>query len=344
MTVQPDPPVCRQRLLADFLKRNGCAAAALVPLADDCSFRRYFRLAGRGLLVMDAPPDREDVRPFVAVAGLLAGLDYSVPRIDAVDADNGFLLIEDLGDATFTRALAAGADERALYRLATDLLVDLHRRDPGGIAGAANLPRYSDGKLLDEAMLFVDWYLDAGLGLRLPDSARAAYGGAWSDCMTLVRQSPETLVLRDYHVDNLMVLNQRDGLRGCGLLDFQDAVIGPASYDLVSLLQDSRRDIAPEVVDDMLQQYLSAFGDSVDPAQFMSSYRALGAQRALKVFGIFTRQSVLYGNHAYLAHIPRLWRHVLADLEPPELEPVRAWIDRHVPLERRVMPGPDRQA
>jgi aminoglycoside/choline kinase family phosphotransferase len=338
LTIQVESNPERLDLLRGFLDRNGLADATVSPLADDCSFRRYFRIDRNSerYVLMDAPPDLEDVVPFVALSGLLNGYGYSAPKILGSDVERGFLLLDDFGDATYTKALANGGDEAALYALALDVLIDLHRRLKDGLP--ANLPPYDDGKLLAEAALFVDCYLVPGLGARISDAERNAYLVAWKEALSTLREAPETLVLRDYHVDNLMVVAGRDGLGACGLLDFQDAVIGPSSYDVVSLLQDSRRDIGEDLVGAMLDRYFAAMGGEVDRPAFMRSYHAFGAQRALKVFGIFTRQSVSYGNHGYLIHIPRLWRHTMANLAIPELAPVREWIDRFVPEEIRVTP------
>ena len=326
--------------MTDFLVRNGLTAATISPLADDCSFRRYFRV-GRGAdhyVVMDAPPDLEDVVPFAALSDLLNSYGYSAPRVLGKDVDNGFLLLDDFGDATYTRALAGGGNERDLYALALDILVDLHHRPIESVP--AMVPRYDDSKLLAEAAMFVDWYLIPGLGLRISDVERERYLEAWRECLATPREASDVLVLRDYHVDNLMVIGDRDGLGACGLLDFQDAVIGPSSYDVVSLLQDSRRDIGEDLVAAMLDRYFEAMGPRIDRPAFMRSFHAFGAQRALKVFGIFTRQSVLYGNHGYLVHTPRLWRHALANLEIPQLRPVRDWIDQVVPDHCRLTPLP----
>lgn len=340
MTLQAESVPDRSELLRDFLDRNGLAAAEISPLADDCSFRRYFRV-NRGAehyVVMDAPPDLEDVVPFATLSGLLNGYGYSAPRVLAKDIGHGFLLLDDFGDATYTKALSRGADERALYALALDVLIDLGHRP---IAEAAEMvPFYDDAKLVAEAAMFIDWYLVPGLGLEVSDGLREEYLSAWRDVLPVLREAPECLVLRDYHVDNLMVIGNRDGLGACGLLDFQDAVIGPSSYDVVSLLQDSRRDIDDDLVAAMLERYFEAMGPDIDRAAFMRSYYAFGAQRALKVFGIFARQSVLYGNHGYLQHIQRLWRHTEANARIPELDGVREWIDRVVPREMRLTPNP----
>lgn len=330
----------RRARLASFLADAGWAAAESRPLARDASFRSYHRLV-RGdarAVLMDAPPDKgEDVRPFLAVAAQLHRYGYSAPRVLAADRAAGFLLLEDLGDTTYTRALAEGAEETGLYARATDLLIDLHRRAP---TVGYEVPPYDDAKLLAEAALPLDWYVPLVLGRELDDAERAGYAAAWRDAMPVLRGAPETLVLRDFHVDNLMVLPARPGIAACGLLDFQDAVAGPATYDLVSLLQDSRRDLADGLEDAMLDRYRAALRPE-RPGDFDRSYYALGAQRGLKVLGIFGRQSALYDNPRYLQHIPRIWRHVERDLILAGLDGVHAWLDAHLPADARVQPPPE---
>ncbi len=330
----------REARLQRFLSDSGWGDAERRPLPRDASFRSYERLvrgAERAVL-MNAPPDKgENVRPFVAVAAQLHRYGYSAPRLLAADREAGFLLLEDLGDTTYTRALAAGADETTLYARATDLLIDLHRR-----AGAVgyDVPPYDDAKLVAEAALPLDWYFPLVLGRELGDAERTGYVEAWRAALPVLRGAAETLVLRDFHVDNLMVLDGRPSIAACGLLDFQDAVAGPATYDLVSLLQDSRRDLADGLEDALLDRYRAAIRPA-DPPAFDRSYYALGAQRGLKVFGIFGRQSALYDNPRYLHHIPRIWRHVERDLILAGLDGVRSWLDAQVPAGARVQPPPE---
>jgi aminoglycoside/choline kinase family phosphotransferase len=326
----------RAAALDAFLAAAGWADAARDPLPGDASFRRYIRLR-RGVesaMAMDAPPPREDVRPFLAVARHLAAMDFSAPRILAENTAEGFLMLEDLGDATFTRELAAGADEAALYRLATDLLIALHRRPD---AAAADLPAYDDDRLLAEAALLVDWYVPAVTGRALDASLRDEYLALWRAVFGPARAVPETLVLRDYHVDNLMVLPGREGIAACGLLDFQDAVIGPVAYDLVSLLEDARRDLAPGLAEAMTERYLAAF-PALDPAALDVSYAVLGAQRSAKIIGIFTRLCRRDGKPHYLRHIPRVWRLLEGDLRHPALADLESWFARHLPPALRRIP------
>jgi aminoglycoside/choline kinase family phosphotransferase len=202
---------------------------------------------------------------------------------------------------------------------------------------APDLPPYDDQRLLTEAALLVDWYLPVITGHATPAAMRERYLDLWRALFPLARAVPTSLVLRDYHVDNLMRLAGRDGAAACGLLDFQDAVRGPVTYDLVSLLEDSRRDIAPALAASMYERYLAAF-PKLDRSALAASSAVLGAQRHCKVIGIFTRLDRRDGKPRYLAHIPRLWRLIEGNLRNPALAPVKEWLDRHIPAELRVTP------
>lgn len=330
----------RESEILAFLAEHGWAEADRAPLSGDASFRRYERLTldGRHAVLMDAPPAEEDVRPFVVVAKHLVSLGFSAPRVLAESLDQGLLLLEDLGDETYTKALDAGdADaERALYALAVDVLVELHRR-PAADAVPKGLPAYGNGRLLEEAFLLPQWYLPAMTGEPTAEPQRKAYGEAWLEVFPHVHAQPRTLVLRDYHVDNLMLLDDRDGVARCGLLDFQDAVAGPGAYDLMSLLEDARRDIDPGLRDVMLARYVDAF-PGLDRDAFAHTFRILAAQRHAKVIGIFTRLSARDGKPRYLEHIPRVWRLLEAALDDSALAPVAAWFDAHVSPDRRGVP------
>lgn len=326
----------RAAAIAGFLAAAGWGAAMRRPLAGDASFRRYDRLEreGRRIVLMDAPPPQEDVRPYLAVARLLRGLGLSAPEIIAEDIAQGLLLLEDFGDSTYTRLLAQGSAEAPLYELAVDVLIALHRRADGETTA---VPPYDDQRLLAEAALLVDWYLPAITGKAIDATLRAEYFALWQGLLGIARGVPSTLVLRDYHVDNLMLLDGRTGIAACGLLDFQDAVIGPRSYDLVSLLEDARRDVAPELARAMMARYLAAF-PGLDRAAFAASYALLGAQRSCKIVGIFTRLDRRDGKPLYLKHIPRVWRLIAEDLRHPALAPMAAWLDRHIPPDLRRIP------
>ena len=329
----------REVLRQAFLDTAGWAQAKQAPLRGDASNRRYVRLTqgnARAMLMDAAPALGEDVRPFVRVARHLADLELSAPAILAEDLERGFLLLEDFGDTTFTNLLAAGADEAALYALGVDTLVALHAME--SVRAAPDwLQPYDDERLLAEAALLPDWFMDAQ-GLNVHTDARAGLDTAWLDAFRIVHQGPRTLVLRDYHVDNLMRLDGRDHVQACGLLDFQDALAGHPAYDLMSLLEDARRDVSPALQGAMKERYFDALGIK-DREAFDAAYAVLGAQRHAKVIGIFTRLDRRDAKPVYLQHIPRVWRLLEQSLAHPALASVRAWMDAHIPKSKRTVPG-----
>lgn len=284
---------------------------------------------------MDAPPPQEDVRPWLSIARHLRRLGFSTPEIIAADESAGLLVIEDFGNDTFNRLIRNGTPEEPLYALAIDLLVSLHRHAG---ATAIDVPSYDDDRFVDEALLLTDWYLPAVHGMPITDDRRATYIEAWRSVLPSARQVPTTLVLRDYHVDNLMLLRDRDGIAACGLLDFQDALIGPISYDIVSLLEDARRDVDPAMAARLRDRY-SREMPMVAREQLDLSCAILGAQRHAKVIGIFTRLSARDGKPIYLTHISRVWRLLERSLEHPALEPVKAWVDAFIPPADRRIPA-----
>lgn len=329
----------RAELARDFLTRAGWGDAARSKLAGDASFRKYDRLQRGGIsaVLMDAPPPQEDVRPFVRIARALAAGGYSAPRILAEDTEHGFLLLEDLGDDLYARLIANGADERPLYEAAIDFLLDLHRRPaPAGLAA------YDEERLIDELGLFTDWYLPALTGRDTPENIAQAFRFLWAILAPEVAlegpQNPRVLVLRDFHAENLIWLPGREGPARLGLLDFQDAVAGHRAYDLVSLLEDARRDVSPDLAEAMLQRYIA--GSGLDEAGFRRAYAILGAQRNLRIIGIFTRLWKRDGKPHYQAFLPRMWRLVERDLAHPALADLRGWLDALVPHEQRFRPLP----
>jgi N-acetylmuramate 1-kinase len=324
----------RRQTIGAFLDVCGWGDVEPAPLAADASFRSYWRLRrpGASAVLMDAPPPQEDVRPFVAVAGVLRGFGLSAPAVYAADEESGLLLLEDFADDTYTRLLARGADEAALYALAIDTLIALQRQVAA--SGMPDLPPYDEARLLAEAALLVDWYLPAATGAPTEPEVREEYLALWRLLLPQAALPGPTLVLRDYHVDNLMLLPGRAGVEGCGILDFQDAVIGPAAYDLVSLLEDARRDVSAELRAAMTARYLAAF-PQYDAGLFRRSAAILAAQRNCKILGIFTRLWRRDGKPQYLPHLPRVWRLIEAELRDPVLAPLADWLDRRVPAALR---------
>jgi aminoglycoside/choline kinase family phosphotransferase len=309
-----------------FLEQAGWGGATVAPLAGDASFRRYFRVTdgARRAVLMDAPPPHEDPRPFIAIAEHLSADGFAAPAILARDLERGLVLIEDFGDARLKEYVEARPqEEAAVYARAIDLLADLHRMP------AAPAPPYDRAVYQREAGLLTQWYCPA---IGLPVDADA-YVAAWDAVLPLVERSasPVVTVLRDYHAENIMLI-ERPARYGLGLLDFQDALAGHPAYDLVSLLQDARRDVAPELEADMLARYTAA---ARPPADFDAAYAVLGAQRNAKIIGIFTRLWKRDGKPRYLSFLPRMWGLLERDLAHPALAPVAEWFAANIPADQR---------
>ncbi len=325
----------RERAAAQFLAKAGWGGAQIEPLSGDASFRRYFRVedAVRAAILMDAPPGREDVRPFLRVGAALHGFGYSAPTVFAADPELGFLLLEDLGDDLYNRVLGRGASEADLYAAAIAVLRDLHGR---GVP--AETPVFDAPRAMREVRLFIDWTLPALRGGPVPDTAVATFEECWRAALAPLFVEPPVLTLFDYHAENLIWLPDRTGLRRVGLLDYQDAVAGPASYDVVSLLEDARRDVTPSVVEASLIQYCDGLSDAARE-RFRTSFALAGAQRNTRILGVFGRLFLRDGKNGYLKLMPRVWRHLENDLASPPLAPLRAWFDRYVPAaQRRTAP------
>ena len=298
-----------------FLGLHGWNTAARTTVAGDASNRRYDRLTtgdGARAILMDAPPAKgEDVRPFIAVTGLLRAQGLSAPRILAADTDAGFLLLEDLGDDLLARVIATDPSlEHTLYAAATDVLIHLHRAPP------PDLPPYDAATMTPLAALAFDWY-GAGASDQSVTQAKAKFEAACAAALGPLDGHLTALIQRDYHAENLLWLPDRDGVARVGLLDYQDAMRGHPAYDLVSILQDARRDVSGDIADQMITRYVTATG--TDRAGFETAYALLGMQRNMRIIGVFARLSMAYGKPHYVDLIPRVWDHLMTNLRHPAL-------------------------
>ena len=312
--------------LNDFLESHGWAAAQVSPVAGDASFRRYFRIgsAARGkAILMDAPPPHEDPRPFIHIAQYLNGYQFRAPEIFATDLTHGFVLLEDFGDRRMREHLDAHPeDEVAVYRAAIDAIVRLSATPP------VQTQPYDMATYMHEVQLLSEWYMPA-MGL---DFDSGEFDRMWAQALAPLSDYQKVTVLRDYHAENIMLLD--DGQQG--MIDFQDALVGHPAYDLVSLLQDARRDVSPALEAEMRAYY----HETAQPdADFDAHYALLGAQRNTKIIGIFTRLWKRDGKERYLSFLPRMWGLLERDLAHPDLAPVKHWFDTHIPVEmRNAMP------
>jgi aminoglycoside/choline kinase family phosphotransferase len=316
----------------EFLAGAGWAGAQIEPLQGDASFRRYFRVKqdGKSAMLMDAPPPHEDPGPFLDVGHWLSEHGHRAPAIYAEERERGLVLLEDFGSDRMRDwlDLNPGA-EGETYRKAIDALVELHRSPPGPFAP------YDMAVYQREAALLPEWYAPAA-GIEVD---AGAYRAAWDEVLApmLERQDPGVTVLRDYHAENIMLLDVgKSGGGEQGLIDFQDALVGHPAYDLVSLLQDARRDVSAELERTMLDHYAAQIG--LDQ-HFEADYARLGAQRNAKIVGIFARLWKRDGKPRYLDFIPRVWDALERDLAHPALAPVLQWFDSNIPRDVRERRG-----
>lgn len=322
--------------LHEFLAEAHWSDAEIDPIPGDASFRRYFRVQrpdGERAMLMFAPPPEEDPSDFLHVAQWLTQQGMRAPAIFASDQPQGWVLLEDFGNDRMRDWLDLHPDrEMAAYQTAIDALVELHNRPPGPF-GPYDMPTYQR-----EAGLFVECFCPAqGLAVDV-----AGFENAWQTALEpmMARQQRGVTVLRDYHAENIMLLadpaQSTSPHEAQGLIDFQDALVGHRAYDLVSLLQDARRDVSEQLEAAMLQRYIDR---AETDSNFTADYARLGAQRNAKIVGIFTRLFKRDGKPRYLDLIPRVWAAMERDLKHPALEPVADWFADNIPEDLRDAGG-----
>jgi aminoglycoside/choline kinase family phosphotransferase len=372
MAVGKDVPLSSERedRTRDFLAEAGLAHARRDPLPGDASTRRYERLypAGGGvsLILMDQPPALETqpcpptatpderkvlgynsmarlaagrIEAFVACAGYLRGQGLSAPVIHGADPVQGFAVLEDLGDDLFARKVAQGAAEADLYGPAIDALVQLHETPPPPVLEAQGLAWpllvYDDLALKTGCDLFLEWWPKFSGGPFYGQEAAAEWEALWAPIRARGEAGASVFTHRDYHAENLIWLPQRGGVAGVGMLDFQDALRAHPAWDLLSLLQDARRDIDPALEAAMLERYFVA-RPQVDREAFLADYRGLATLNAARILFIFARQVAGFGKPRYVDFMPRTWRYLERNLAAPQMAPLRSWFDRHVPGGQRA--------
>jgi aminoglycoside/choline kinase family phosphotransferase len=297
----------------------------------DASFRRYFRVTDlnteQTFIVMDAPPDKEDCEPFVHITRLLRSVHVNAPDIITMDLDRGFLLLADLGDRQYLDYLDEGSCDR-LYNDALTALVNMQRIED-------HLPAYDKQRLIDEMGLFEPWYLNTHLGIQLDDHQKSLLDAIFDLLIESALQQPQVFVHRDYHSRNLMLVNDNNP----GVIDYQDAVIGPVTYDLVSLFKDCYIEWPRDRIERWLDEYLqrTPVNISVDRDQFIRWFDFMGVQRHLKVLGIFARLNYRDSKPQYLDDLPLTLKYVIeACSQYDELSPLRDLLESTVLLHSEV--------
>jgi aminoglycoside/choline kinase family phosphotransferase len=360
-------PNLREGAMVEFLHRCGWGSATRHPLPGDASTRRYIRLVNgeRTAMLMDQPQHAEaptasptatpeerralgynavarlagaDCARFVAAAKYLRRAGLAAPEVYDGDPAQGFLLLEDLGDDLYADVLAADGDEHSMYGAAIDALTALHASSaPTHLASDKPLFLYDETALLAETDLLTEWFLPAALGRPCREGEREEHRALWRDALKPVHAKPRVFTHRDYHAQNLMWLPARQGVARVGMVDFQDAVAGAPAYDLISLLEDARRDVSPALAEAMTLRYVASMS-AADAEDFRATAALLAAQRNAKIIGIFARLSARDKKPRYLAFLPRVWRYMERDVQHPSLRPLKNWYDRTIPKDARGAP------
>lgn len=321
----------RYEALLHFIFTQGLIGE-LTHLAQDMSNRRYYRLhvGNETFVVMDAAAPEKPAQ-FVVLSDSLIKQGIRAPKVLGFDEENGFVLLEDFGDYTFTYILENPPAEieiveKDLYFTATKVLQSLKDcKRPIGVED------YSVAKLLAEVEVFIDWYWQYAKGVQAPSLVKQPFMKLWEDLFNSLPATPKTLVLRDFHVDNLMIIGEHLSVQSCGVLDFQDALWGSVVYDFVSLLEDARRDVSPSVVHDCSQQFLSAYPREIHEALEITA-KVLAAGRHVKVIGVFTRYAIRNKNSSKCVHLPRLWRYLEQHFKDPMFAPIAEWFAMYFPI------------
>jgi len=361
----------RTDAMHDFLKRAGWSGATVTPLEGDASTRRYFRVAkdGRKAMLMDQPQHAEqpaapanatpeerrklgynaiarlagaDVGRFVAASNFLRDQGLTAPEIYAADTGQGFALIEDLGHDLYADVLTNGADAGLLYGAAIDALAKLHVSEAPAALADKPLHKFDETALIAETDLLPEWFFPVALGRKASDDELAEHRALWKQVLDPVFDHPSVFVHRDYHAQNLLWLPERSGHARVGIIDFQDAVAGTHAYDLVSLVEDARRDVDPALAEAMTARYLQKMREQqtpLDESEFRAQAAIMAAQRNAKIVGIFARLYKRDHKPRYLDYLPRVWGYLNHDLAHPVLAPLHRWYAKTIPMDARGKPN-----
>ena len=360
-------PTERAAAMDAFLKQAGWGTALRTAMTGDASTRRYIRLdaGGRKAMLMDQPQGAEapaapagaspeerralgynavarlagaDVGRFVAASNYMRARGLSAPEIYASDPAGGFLVIEDLGDALYADVVAQN-DERELYFAAADILAALHLENaPSVLPPDKPLHTYDETAMLAETDLLPEWFIPVALGRPVTQDEISEHRDLWRNVLQEASKPSPVFVHRDYHAQNLIWLPSRQGLARVGLIDFQDAVAGSKAYDLISLVEDARRDVPRGIAEATTAHYLATMtsqGMPLDEDAYRSQMAVMAAQRNAKIAGIFARLFKRDGKPRYLGYLPRVWGYLNRDLEDPALSTLKSWYDRAIPREKR---------
>ena len=319
--------VSRIDQINNFLKNNQIETKNLIPIKNDASFRKYFRVDKK--ILMDADPHLgEDVGSFININHVLREFKLNVPEIFTIDKENGFLLLEDLGENIFSQILNSENEEQ-LYKQAIDVLVEIYKKDLNKFSNFTFLEKYSVEILQDESQLFIEWYLKKYLKINITDTDIKNFKDIINKIFNNLDTKFEKLVLRDYHVDNLILQKSKLGLKQVGILDFQDAVLGSSSYDLISIIEDVRRPISKDLKNILIKYFIDSTG--YDPNQLEKELAFYSVQRNLKILGIFSRLNLRDNKSKYMGYNDNAWKYIESNLNNPTMSDLKVWLKKILP-------------
>tara|TARA_B110000240_G_scaffold102903_1_gene116475 strand:+ start:1542 stop:2513 length:972 start_codon:yes stop_codon:yes gene_type:complete len=319
--------VSRINQINNFLKNNQIETKNLIPIKNDASFRKYFRVDKK--ILMDADPHLgEDVGSFININHVLREFKLNVPEIFTIDKENGFLLLEDLGENIFSQILNSENEEQ-LYKQAIDVLVEIYKKDLNKFSNFTFLEKYSVEKLQDESQLFIEWYLKKYLKINITDTDIKDFKDIINKIFNNLDTKFEKLVLRDYHVDNLILQKSKLGLKQVGILDFQDAVLGSSSYDLISIIEDVRRPISKDLKNILIKYFIDSTG--YHPNQLEKELAFYSVQRNLKILGIFSRLNLRDNKSKYMGYNDNAWKYIESNLNNPTMSDLKVWLKKILP-------------
>ena len=321
--------VSRLDQIKDFLESNKIKEKDIKAIASDASFRRYFRVADK--ILLDADPNLvNDLDAFINIDTLLINLNLNAPKIYSVDRENGFLLLEDLGDNLFSRVLNTN-NEGELYKKAIDVLIHLYNNDINTCREFNLIENYSIEKLLNESELFIEWYIKSHLNIDINEKQIEEFREIFYKLTNSINLKFNKLVLRDFHVDNLILHKSKSGLKQVGILDFQDAVLGQSSYDLISLLDDVRRPISLKLKNTLIDYFIDSTG--YDAIQLDNEMAFFSIQRNLKILGIFCRLKYRDKKFNYMSFNDNAWQFINNNLRNPLMIDINKWLKLNLPNE-----------
>ncbi len=307
-----------------YLEKQKISTKNLVVIRSDASFRKYYRLENN-ILVMDAAPEKgESVSKFSEIATILHSFNLSAPKIIDVNNKEGFILLEDFGDKIFSKYMNK-ENKKDLYKKAIDVLIDIKIKSNQNKSSLSKLTKYNFEELYRESILFIEWFIEQKLRMQISNKKREEFYQILQQAFLNIKSHNDTLVLRDYHVDNLILKDHKEPLKQVGLIDFQDALLGSSFYDLASLLEDVRMPLNENEKEELLKYYINITNENYE--MVLREINFFSLQRNLKILGIFNRLSIRDGKARYLEYLPATFNFIKSNLKSSLFFDMKKWIE-----------------